>query len=127
MPGGRFRTCPSTRTTHSERRVSAVLKAGQIRVGHALGDAVMVAEIDEQHAAMIADAVAPAGEAHDLTDLALAQFSTGMRAVAVHFPLGLEAGAGGPARSARTTACEAGPVKARPLAGLTPFHYVTPP
>ena len=34
----------------------------RIRIDHALGDAVMVAQIDEQHAAMIADAMAPAGK-----------------------------------------------------------------
>jgi hypothetical protein len=48
----------------------------------------MVAQVDEEHAAMVADAVAPAGEAHALADFGLAQFSTSVRAVTVHIPLG---------------------------------------
>ena len=36
----------------------------RIRIDHALGQAVMVAQIDEQHAAVVADAVAPAGQAN---------------------------------------------------------------
>jgi hypothetical protein len=36
------------------------LEGRRVRVGHHLGEAVMVAQIDEQHAAMVADAVTPA-------------------------------------------------------------------
>ena len=44
----------------------------------------MVAQIDEQHAAMVADAVAPAGKPHGLADVALAQRAAGMGAIAMH-------------------------------------------
>ena len=63
---GRLRTSPSTRTTHSERSFSACGEGRRIRIDHALGEAVMVAQVDEQHAAMVADAVAPAGQADGL-------------------------------------------------------------
>ena len=66
------------RTTHSERSVSASLKAGALGVGHHLRNAVMVAKVDEQHAAIVADAVAPAGEPHGLPDVALAQRAAGV-------------------------------------------------
>ena len=45
----------------------------------------MVAQVDEQHAAMVADAVAPAGEPDGLADMAVAEFAAGVRAVAMHF------------------------------------------
>ena len=45
----------------------------RILVGHALGDAVMVAQVDEQHAAMVADDVAPAREANGFADVAVAE------------------------------------------------------
>jgi hypothetical protein len=38
----------------------------------------MIAQVDEQHAAMIADAVAPPREAHLLADIALAKRAAGM-------------------------------------------------
>ena len=41
----------------------------RIRIDHALRQSVMVAQIDEQHAAVVADAVAPAGEARLLADV----------------------------------------------------------
>ena len=44
----------------------------------------MVAQVDEQHAAMVADAVAPAGQADRLADVALAERAAGMGAVAMH-------------------------------------------
>ena len=60
------------------------LEGRRIRVGHDLGKSVMVAQIDEQHAAMVADAVAPAGEPHRLPDIGLAELAAGVGAVAVH-------------------------------------------
>jgi hypothetical protein len=39
------------------------LEGRRIRIGQALGDAVMVAQVDEEDSAMVADAVAPAGQA----------------------------------------------------------------
>ena len=50
-----------------------VLERWRIRVRHDLGDAVMVAQIDEQHAAMVADTMAPAGKAGGLPDVALTE------------------------------------------------------
>ena len=46
-----------------------VLERRRIRVGDALGQAVMVAQVDEQHAAMVADAMAPAGQTDGLVDV----------------------------------------------------------
>ena len=40
------------------------LESGRIRVGHNLGNAVMIAKIDEENAAMVTDAVNPAGQAN---------------------------------------------------------------
>ena len=49
------------------------LERRRIRVGHALGQPVMIAQIDEQHAAMVADAMAPAGKTDGLADVAFAK------------------------------------------------------
>ena len=56
----------------------------RIRIDHALGEAVMVAQIDEQHAAVVADAVAPAGKPDVGAVLGEGQGAAGMRAVAMH-------------------------------------------
>ena len=45
------------------------LEGRRIRIGHDLGQAVMVAEVDEQQPAMVADAVHPAGQADGLADV----------------------------------------------------------
>ncbi len=44
----------------------------------------MVAQVDEQHPAMVADAVAPAGQPHLLADVGLAQGAAGMGAITMH-------------------------------------------
>ena len=44
----------------------------------------MIAQVDEQHAAMVADAVAPAGKAHGLPDLGEAERAASVRAVSMH-------------------------------------------
>ena len=44
----------------------------------------MVAQIDEQHAAMVTNAVAPAGEPDFLAGMGLAKLSTIMRTIAMH-------------------------------------------
>ena len=59
----------------------------------------MVAQVDEQHAAVVADAMAPAGQPHLLADVALAKRAAGVGAVAVHDWLRLECG--GKAREKR--------------------------
>ena len=60
------------------------LERRAVGIGHHLGQAVMVAQVDEQHAAMVADAVAPAGQPHVLADVAVAERAAGVGAVAVH-------------------------------------------
>jgi hypothetical protein len=44
----------------------------------------MVAQIDEKHAAMIADAMAPAREPNLFADIGFAKHAAGMGAVAMH-------------------------------------------
>ena len=44
----------------------------------------MVAQVDEQHAAMVADAVAPAGQADGFADMGFAEIAAGMGAIGVH-------------------------------------------
>ncbi len=61
-----------------------VLEGRAVRVGHHLGQAIMVAQIDEQHAAMVANAVAPAGKPHVLADVALAKRAAGVSPIAMH-------------------------------------------
>ena len=61
-----------------------VLEGRAVGIGHHLGQAVMVAQVDEQHAAMVADAMAPAGEPDGLADIALAERAAGMGAVTMH-------------------------------------------
>ena len=48
-------------------------EGGRIGIDHALGHAVMIAQIDEQHAAMIANAMAPAGKTDSFAGVRLAQ------------------------------------------------------
>ena len=58
--------------------------------GNDLGQAVMVAQIDEQHPAMVADAVNPARDPDGLADMLLAELAAGMGAVAMHRALNLK-------------------------------------
>ena len=46
------------------------LEGRRIGIGHALRQPVMVAQVDEQHTAVIADAMDPAGQADRLVDMA---------------------------------------------------------
>src|SRR5208337_5326240 len=57
---------------------------GRIRIGRALGDAVMVAQVDEQQAAVVADAVAPARQTDRFAVPAEAETAAGVRAIAMH-------------------------------------------
>ena len=91
----------------------------------------MVAEVDEQHAAVVADPVAPAGQPDVGTDVGFAQGAAGVGAVAVHGRRlsgawardGRGAGPRGPRRSAwRPGLCQIrrrGP-DAAPVAGGEP-------
>src|SRR6185312_6871830 len=68
----------------------------------------MVTQIDEQHAAMVADAMAPAGQANGLADMALAERAAGMGPVTMHGCLeqmsdGSESGARGRPKRGRFT------------------------
>ena len=67
----RATTWPVRVSTHSERAVSTSGEGRAVRLDHALGDAVMVAQVDEDQPAMIAAAVDPAGQAHGLADVGL--------------------------------------------------------
>ena len=60
------------------------LEGRAVRVGDDLGQAVMVPQIDEQEAAMVADAVAPAGKADGLADVGGAKRAAAVRTVAMH-------------------------------------------
>ncbi len=60
------------------------LEGRRIRVGHHLGDAVVVAQVDEQQAAVVADAMTPAGEPDLLANVGFPQRAAGMRTVSVH-------------------------------------------
>jgi hypothetical protein len=66
---------------------------GAVAVGHDLGDAVVVAQVDEQHAAMIALAMDPAREADILADMLAREGAAGVGTIRVHrnsFPIGLQ-------------------------------------
>ena len=59
-------------------------ECGAVAVENDLGDAVMVAQIDEQHAAMIALAMHPAGQADLAAHVGGAQLGAGVRTIGVH-------------------------------------------
>ena len=56
----------------------------RIRVHHALGYAIVIAKIDEQDAAMIADTMAPAGETNRFAGMDFTQGAAAMGTVAMH-------------------------------------------
>ena len=60
------------------------LERWAVGIGHHLGEPIMVAQVDEQHAAMVADAMAPARQANLGADVAVAKRAAGMGAVAMH-------------------------------------------
>ncbi len=60
------------------------LEGRRIRIGDDLGQAVVVAQVDEQQAAMVAHAMHPARQANGGADVALSQLGTGMAAVTMH-------------------------------------------
>jgi hypothetical protein len=59
------------------------LKAG-FGIDHALRQAVMIAQIDEEQIAMVAAAVNPAGDSDGLPTCSGAQLAAGMGTVAMH-------------------------------------------
>ena len=80
----RATTLPVRVSTHSERAVSTSGEGRRIRLDHALGDAVMVAQVDEDQPAMVAAAIDPARQAHGLADIGFAELAAGMGAIGVH-------------------------------------------
>ena len=61
---GRARTTPVTRSTNSLRTRSAMREGFRaVRIAHHLRQAFAVAQVDEDHAAVVAPAVRPAAEA----------------------------------------------------------------
>ena len=60
------------------------LERFRVDIGNDLGDAEMIAQIDEQQAAMIALPMNPAGEANGFSDVRSAQFRAIVRAIGVH-------------------------------------------
>ena len=60
------------------------LESRQIRIGDDLGEAIVVAQVDEQQPAMVADAVHPARNADGGADVGFPQLGAGMAAVTVH-------------------------------------------
>ncbi|MNV34162.1 hypothetical protein D3C71_1255690 [compost metagenome] len=61
------------------------LEGRAVWIGNHLGDAVMVAKVDEENAAMISHAVNPTGKANGFADVGLAESGTGVAAVTMHF------------------------------------------
>jgi hypothetical protein len=70
-------------TTLSTRRIRGG-RARAVAVGHDLGDAVVIAQVDEQHAAMIALAMDPAREADILADMLAREGAAGVGTIRVH-------------------------------------------
>ena len=80
-----------------------------VGVGHDLRDAVVVAQIDEEQAAVVADAMAPAREPDGFADMRGAERAAGVGTIAMHL------GAGFAFENAGKSAWGAGDVKeARP-------------
>ena len=78
VPSGRRRTRPVTRSTNSLRtRVGGGEGLLAIGIADHLHQALAVAQVDEDHAAMVAAAVGPAVEGHGLAE------ETGVGAAAV--------------------------------------------
>ena len=61
-----------------------LLERRAVRIGDHLGEPVMVAQVDEEDAAVIAHPVHPAGEPHLFADVGLAERAAGVGAITVH-------------------------------------------
>ena len=81
----RSATMPSTAITYSARTSSALAVHGgvDVLVEDDLGDAVAVAQVDEDHAAQIAAAMHPAHQKDGLAGVGGAQLAAGVRAAQV--------------------------------------------
>ncbi len=90
---GAFRAAahPALHPHHPFRaQLFGILERRRIRVGHALRQAVMIAQIDEQHAAMVANAMAPARQPNRLVNMALAERAAGVGPVTMHGALEID-------------------------------------
>ena len=61
-----------------------ILEGRAVGIDHHLGQAVMVAQVDKQQTAMVADAVDPAGQPYGRADIGLAERAAGMGAITMH-------------------------------------------
>ena len=95
-------------------------KGRAVAVGQHLGDAVMVAQVDKQHAAMVAHPVDPARKAHGLAHMGSIQVGTGMAAIGMHDrPLARKAVLSAPIQRARRGKSRELGTKGKP-AGMPP-------
>ena len=82
-PSGRWATLPVTCSTHSQRigfREFQIFRAA-FRRNHDLGFAVAIAQIDKQHALMIAVRIDPTAKRDRLTDVAGAELAASVSAI----------------------------------------------
>jgi hypothetical protein len=116
-----------------------LIKSLRIRVDHALGYAIVIAQIDEQDTAMIANAMAPAGKTYRFADVRFARLAAAMGTIAVHYVVTSTRGLGRGLVACVTRAenrmgggiCQDGDVMAgrsgqnarEPIAGGPPLHY----
>ncbi len=61
-----------------------ILEGRRIRIDHALREPIVVAQIDEQHSAMVANTMAPARQPNTLADIALTEGAAGVGPVTMH-------------------------------------------
>jgi hypothetical protein len=69
---------------HSERTFLDLVKDRAVGIAEHLRHAVVVAQVDEEHAAMVADAVHPARQADGVAHVGFGQLGAGMAAICVH-------------------------------------------
>ena len=67
-----------------ERFTLDLLERGVLNIGHALRDAVVIAQVDEHELAVVAPTVDPSGQANGLPDMCFTECGASMRAVTVH-------------------------------------------
>jgi hypothetical protein len=82
--GARAFTSPSIRITHSGPHPLDRAEGRAVAVAEHLRHAVMVAQVDEEHPAVVADPMHPARKAHRLPHVRTGQGGTGMAAIAMH-------------------------------------------
>ena len=93
----------------------------RIRIDHALRETVMIAQIDEQHSAMVANAVTPPGQPSFVAGVRFAKLSAAVRTITMHdvFLCSKKGKAGAQTRDWRGKA-HSGGVPVKPRARLGP-------